>query len=256
MKKIKSVIIDDEYECRQTLGNFLAKYCPEVLVIGEYGAVSEAATAIEELQPDLVFLDINMPVENGFQLFDKLKSTNFYTVFVTAYDEYALKAFKHHAVDYLLKPIDIQELIATVRRVGQLIADKTQIQQLSALLNTFKPLYEIPKIALPVLDGLIYVRTDDIVRCEASSSYTYFYFQNGAITVASRTLGFYEDLLKDKGFARIHHRHLINLSHLEKYVRGRGGTAIMSDGKEIQVSQRKKEDFIRQLMEGKDLLEK
>lgn len=253
MNKIKAVVVDDEYECRQTLVNFLTRYCPEVSVAGEGGSVAEAVVAIETLQPDILFLDINMPEENGFQLFSKLKNKDFYTVFVTAYDQYALQAFKHHAVDYLLKPINIHELIATVNRVGQLARNKNQVQQLSALISAFKHPAASNKIALPVLDGLIYVRTEDIVRCEASSNYTYIHFEDGKKIVASRTLGVYEEILKDKGFVRIHHQHLINLRHLEKYVRGRGGTALMSDGKEIQVSQRKKEEFIKHLTEGTDM---
>ena len=252
MKKIRAVIVDDEYESRQTLLNFLVKYCPDVTVSGQAGSVAEAVSVIADLQPDLVFLDINMPAENGFQLFGKLQQHDFYTVFVTAYDEYALQAFKHHAVDYLLKPVDIHELIATVNRVVLLKDNKTKVHQLTALLDAFKqPVEKNLKIALPVTEGLIYVRTADIVRCEANSNYTYIHFENGKKIVVSRTLAVYEDALKGRGFARVHHHHLINLHHVEKYVRGRGGVVIMSDSKEIQVSQRKKDEFLR-LLEGQE----
>lgn len=247
MKRIRAVIVDDEYESRQTLQNFLVKYCPDVSVAGQAGAVAEAVTLIGEVQPELVFLDINMPAENGFQLFNKLLKVDFYTVFVTAYDDYALQAFKHHAADYLLKPIDIQELIATVNRITELIELKVKAQQLTDLLSVFKQPVTNPKIALPVAEGLIYVHTSDIVRCEASSNYTYIYFAGGRKIIVSRTLAVYEEALKDRGFARVHHQHLINLHHVEKYVRGRGGSVVMSDGIEIQVAQRKKDEFLKLL---------
>ncbi len=251
MKKIRAVVIDDEYESRHTLINFLVKYCPDITVVAEAASVTEAVGVIEESLPDLIFLDINMPAENGFQLFDRLRNKDFYTVFVTAYDAYALQAFRHHAADYLLKPIDIHELMATVTRIVRLRDDKIKVKELTDLLHAFKRPAEKPKIALPVTEGLIYVRTTDIVRCEASSNYTFIYFEDGRKIIVARTLVLYEEALKDKGFARVHHQHLINLHHVEKYVRGRGGIVVMSDQKEIQVSQRKKEEFLR-LLEGQE----
>ena len=245
MSKIRTVIVDDEYESRQTLLGFLSKYCPDIEVMGEASSVAEAVNMIAALAPELVFLDINMPAENGFQLFSKLSGTDFYTIFVTAYDEYALQAFKHHAVDYLLKPVVIHELIAAVNRIAALVGEKSKIQLLSGLLDNFRYPAEPAKIALPTMEGLEYVRITDIIRCEASDNYTYIYFSDGKKIVVSRTLVVYEELLKGKGFARVHHQHLISLHHVEKYVRGRGGIVIMSDKKVIQVSQRKKEEFLK-----------
>ncbi|MBP1164707.1 two-component system LytT family response regulator [Chryseobacterium sp. PvR013] len=245
MSRIKSIVVDDEQESRETLLRFLSKYCPDVELIGEAGSVNGAVEVIREMSPELVFLDVNMPVENGFKLFEKISDRNFYTVFVTAYDQYAVQAFKHHAVDYLLKPIVIHELIITVNRVARLLEDKNKIQQLSALLHHIKSPVEPSKIALPTLEGLVYVHTIDIVRLQADDNYTSIFFKGGKKMMISHTLAYFEEALKEQGFVRIHHQHLINLQHVEKYIRGRGGYIIMSDETSLQVSQRKKDEFLR-----------
>jgi len=138
MSIIKSIIVDDEHESRNTLVRFLSRYCPDIEITGEADSVCQAAEIIRKTNPDLVFLDVNMPVENGFKLFEKISKVNFYTVFVTAYDQYAIQAFKNHAVDYLLKPIVIHELIITVNKVAKLLEDKNKIQELSAVLQQLK----------------------------------------------------------------------------------------------------------------------
>jgi two-component system LytT family response regulator len=245
MNKITTVIIDDEYESRQILHKFLVKYCPDIKVVAEASCIADAVVSIRETAPELVFLDINMPKENGFQLFDKVSGINFYTVFVTAYDTYALQAFRHHALDYLLKPIDIDQLISTVERIKQLRDNKEKARQLNGFFEILKRPADIPKIALPVAEGFIYVYATDIIRCEASSNYTYVFLTEGKKVIISKTLAVYEEILKDYGFARVHHQHLINLKYVERYMRGRGGVVIMSDMKEIQVSSRKKEEFLR-----------
>jgi two-component system LytT family response regulator len=246
MKRIKTIIIDDEAKSRKTLHDFLSKYCPDVEIIAEGASVREAVKIIELHKPELVFLDINMPEGNGFELFRKIKEPDFYTVFVTAYDQYAIEAFRHQAVDYILKPINIAELIKTINRIKTLHSYKTNTNQLNAFLQaTTKKAITSDKIALPVADGLTYVQTDDIIHCEAQGNYTCFHFTNRSKLLVSRTLGFYEDLLKSRGFIRIHHQHLINLMHVEKYQRGRGGTVIMADKTELMVSQRRKEEFIK-----------
>lgn len=245
MSRIKSIVVDDEQESRETLLHFLSKYCPDVEIVGQADSVNEAVEIIRGTSPELVFLDVNMPIENGFKLFEKISDINFYTVFVTAYDQYAVQAFKHHAVDYLLKPIVIHELMITVNRVAKLLEDKNRIQQLSALLQYIKTPVEQTKIALPTLEGLVYVHTMDIVRLQADDNYTSLYFKGGKKMLVSHTLAYFEEALKEQGFVRIHHQHLINLQHVEKYIRGRGGYIIMSDGTSLQVSQRKKDEFLR-----------
>lgn len=244
MSKIRTIIIDDEYKSRFILDDFLKKYCPRIDVIAQAASIAEAVEKIRELRPHLVFLDINMPGENGFQLFSKFSTVDFYTVFVTAYDEYALQAFKYHAMDYLLKPININELIVTVERISKFRHNEKYANEISQLLETLKRPKEITKIAIPVMEGLMYIDTVEMVRCEAKGSYTHIFFRNGNKTVVSKNLGVYDELLQQHGFVRVHHHHLINLQHVEKYLNGRGGIVVMSDLAEIQVSQRKRDHFL------------
>jgi two-component system LytT family response regulator len=246
MTRIKTIIIDDEIKSRKILNGFLLKYCPDIEVISEAASVREAIAVIELQKPDLIFLDINMPKENGFELFNKIKAPDFQTVFVTAYDQYALKAFRHQAIDYILKLINIAELIKTANRIKTLQNYKANTDQLHAFLQSAPKKNITPdRIALPVADGLTYVQTDDVIHCEAQGNYTYFHFTNRSKLLVSRTLGFYEDLLKNRGFVRIHHHYLINLMHVQKYQRGRGGIVIMTNKTELSVSQRRKDDFIK-----------
>lgn len=247
VSKITTLIVDDERDSRQTLLSFLTKYCPDVEVVAEAASVAEAVQAIRRTAPELVFLDINMPREDGFELFRKIPQPDFKVVFVTAYDAYALQAFRHHALNYILKPLDINELMETIERVRKLQEPRINEQRLQALLQALPKPVVPDRIALPVLDGLIYVYLDDIIRCEADGNYTSVYFTNRSKLVVSRTLGVYEELLRDRGFARVHHQYLINLKHVERYQRGRGGTVIMSDKKEITVSQRRKDEFLKLL---------
>ncbi len=248
MDKITAIIVDDEQESRNTLHSFLLKYCPDIEVVAEASSVATAVKAIEAHAPALVFLDINMPGTSGFELFEVLPEPAFRTVFVTAYDEYALKAIKYHALDYLLKPIDIDELVATIDHLKKVMhADSNSTAQLRKLIMSLHKPALNERIALPVLDGLVYVDINEIIRCEAEGSYTYMYFTNRSKMLISRPLGTYEAILRDHGFVRIHHHHLINLSHVEKYQRGRGGLVIMSDKKEIIVSQRRRDEFLKRL---------
>lgn len=242
---LKTLIVDDEEDSRTSLKNFLTKYCPTVHIIGTAASVQEALMIIRNDQPDLVFLDINMPHENGFELFRELPDPDFYTVFVTAYEEYALKAIKHHALDYILKPINIVELIKTVNRADKLFDKHVVNRQINNLLQSVQRPQAPEKISIPLGDGFLYVPVQDIIRCEAESSYTVFYFTNRNKVVVTRTLGSYEMLLRPYGFIRVHSQHLINIHHIEKYQRSRGGAVLMSDKKEVIVSQRKREEFLR-----------
>ena len=247
MHKISTLIVDDEHNSRKTLHNFLLKYCPDVEIVAEAASVAEAAQAIRYSSPELIFLDISMPEENGFELFQKIPEPAFHTVFVTAHDEYAFKAIKHHALDYILKPVSIEELIKTVSRVKALRETGNNLHQLKVMLESVQRPVIPDRIALPVSDGLIYVDLRNIIRCEAEGSYTQIHFTNCSKITVCRTLSTYEDMLKGCGFVRIHHRHLINLSHVEKYQRGRGGVVIMSDKKEVEVAQRRRDEFLEHL---------
>lgn len=242
---MKAIMIDDEEDSRITLRNFINKYCPEVVLLAEADTIELAVAQIEKHDPDIVFLDINMPSEDGLTLFKKIPEPGFYTIFVTAHDEYALKAIKHNALDYLLKPVNIAELVLAVNRAKALHDKKSMHSQLNQLLQSIPKKSNTEKICLPLADGFIYVYIHEIIRCEAEGSYSVFYFTNRKKLMVSRTLGTYEALLKEHNFIRVHNSHLINLEHVEQYQRGRGGTVVMSDKKEVMVSQRKRDDFLR-----------
>jgi Response regulator of the LytR/AlgR family len=243
MNPIKTIIIDDEYESRKTLYNFLSKYCPDVQVAAEAASVQEAVPIIKEAAPHLVFLDINMPGENGFQLFARLPEVRFHTIFVTAYDEYALQAIKHNALDYILKPIDITELIIAVNKVKDK-AEKEQVQQLHKFMDTLERMPDLSKMAFPTMEGFVYVYTSDIMCCKAENNYTYIYLKDGRKIVASRNLGFYEEQLSPKGFIRVHHAYLVNLNFIKCYHKGRGGYIELENGMTVEVSARKKDAFL------------
>lgn len=242
---LTTLLVDDEEDSRITLRNFLTRYCPNVQIVSEASSVAEACIAIEQYAPALVFLDINMPHENGFALFRRIPDPEFYTIFVTAYDEYALQAIKQHALDYILKPVNITELIRAVGRAGQLHNQQGIIHRFEQFLSLEPKASSPAKIGLPTTNGFIYVPVSDIIRCEAEGSYTFFHFCNRKPMLICRTLGTYETVLKEHGFIRVHHQHLINLNHVEQYQRGRGGSILMSDKHEVIVSQRKKEDFLK-----------
>ncbi len=241
------ILIDDEEDCITSLRNFITRYCLDVTIVAEAHNVREATEQIKQLSPDIVFLDINMPHEDGFTLFEKIPAPTFHTIFVTGYDEYALKAIKHNALDYILKPVNINELIGAIDRAKALLHKNILSTQLNALMQSVRKIRPQEKICLPLSDGFIYVQSDEIIRCEALGSYTNFHFTNRPVILTCKALGSYETLLKDYGFIRVHSKHLINRTHIEKYQRGRGGIITMSDQTEIIVSQRKRDDFLKQV---------
>ncbi len=245
MNKLIAVVVDDEEDSRQTLCNFLTRYCPEIHIGGQADSVSTAVKVIDKVKPSLVFLDINMPHENGFGLFTRFNVPDFHTIFVTAYNEFALQAIKHHALDYILKPVNIDELIAAVSRARSIGNNYSLNEKIQTMLQTFQKTQAPEKIALPVLDGFIYIPVNEIIRCEAEGNYTCFHFTSRTKMLVSRTVGSFESQLKNYGFIRVHHHHLINPNHIEKYQRGRGGIVFMSDKKEVIVSQRKRVEFLK-----------
>jgi two-component system LytT family response regulator len=249
---LTTILIDDEEDSRITLRNFLGRYCPDVEVLAEADSVQAGVALIQTLKPALVFLDINMPQENGFMLFEHIPNPDFYVVFITAYDEYAIKAIRHNALDYILKPINIRELMQAVSRAQELRNKEGIQRQLHQLMKALpqqqqQQAQNPEKLMLPLTDGFVYVPMQDIIRCEASGNYTFFYFTNREKMVVCNTLGYYEEALKDYGFIRVHHQHLINQHHVDRYQRGRGGTVVMRDQKEVAVSQRKRDEFLRMM---------
>ena len=244
---IKTIIIDDEPRGRDTLKILLNKYCPEVSVTGEAGSVVEGFKLINKEAPDVVFLDIEMPGNNGFDLLEMFNSIPFKVIFTTAYDKYAIKAIKYSALDYLLKPIDIDELKEAVSRIETNNRKDIGQAKYEALLNNIKSENKRKKVAIPDLEGLIFVFIDEIVRCESDSNYTYIYLINKKKITASRTLGDFEELFSEENFFRVHRSHLINLDHLKKYIKGEGGFAVMADDSRVEVSRRKKPEFLEVL---------
>jgi len=242
---INALIIDDEPKNIRILNGLLEECCPEVNVIGEAFSAESAVPLIQEKQPDLVFLDIEMPYGNAFDLLDMVMPVSFEIIFITAFDAYTLKAFKYSALDYLLKPVSIDELKAAVDKAKERIKSKNINLQLQTLLtNIHKPSAAMQKLALPCNDGLVFVLLSDIVRFEAKGGYTQVYLNSQEKIIASRNIKEYEDILPEDVFFRIHNSHIINLNYVKKYHKGRGGMIEMSDGAKIEVAIRRKDEFL------------
>lgn len=241
---IRSVIIDDEEKGRNTLRNFLTKYCNNVSVVAEGDCVKSGLEKISMHNPDLVFLDIQMPDGTGFNLLEQIPEINFKVIFVTAYDQYALKAFKFSAIDYLLKPIDPEKLIEAVKKISDIEDVKSINKKLEVLIGNNN---RFEKIALPSIEGIHLVKIKDIIRCESESNYTNIFLSTGKKILVTKTLKEYDEMLTPMHFYRVHQSHLINLSYVEKYHKGEGGFVIMEDGSEIEVARRRKEGFLSEL---------
>ncbi len=243
---LKTIIIDDEEHCRSVLFQLLKKHCPSVEVVAKADSALSGLNAIVKHQPDLVFLDVEMPGGNGFDLLSSLTDINFELIFTTAFDQYAMNAIKFSALDYLLKPINHEELKAAVAKVEKRhpqAVDKTPVK-MGAELAANKL---VEKIAIPTTLGLKFVDTHRIIRCESSNSYTFVHLDNRQKMLVSRSLKDFDELLAGHSFYRVHQSHLINLEHVEEYQKTGGGTLIMSDQSEILISKRKKDEFLKAL---------
>lgn len=244
---IKAIIVDDEPYCCESLATLLQRYCPQVqlLDICYNGAV--ALKAISEDKPELLFLDIEMPQMNGFDLLEKLREINFQLIFTTSYDQYAIKAIRFSALDYLLKPIDREELQKAVHKAASrlTIPNRDQIEMLLQKLN--QPTILVSKIAIPTMEGLHMIPVESIISCIADSNYTTLNLKTKQKIIASRTLKEIEEMLGDYSFTRVHHSSLINLNEVDKFVKGDGGYLIMSDGTSIDVSRSRKETLLKKL---------
>jgi len=242
---LTAIIIDDEQKGRLALREKLHGYCPEVRVLGEAADGAEGLKLIQEQKPEIVFLDIEMPRMNGFEMLHMLPQKDFHLIFTTAYDQYAIKAIRYAAFDYLLKPVDIDELRSAIGRVREQSEEHTEekLQVLQQNLDT-KPLPG--KIAIPTVEGLLFFNISDIIYLEAKSNYTAIYFANHPCLLASRTLKDFEELLPADLFFRPHHSHIINLHYIKRYIRGEGGQIELENGVYITVSRRKKEELLKQ----------
>lgn len=253
MSEIKAIIVDDEQHCIDALQTMLAKKCPEVTVLGGVNSVKAAKELIDELHPDVVFLDVEMPHQNGFELLKLFDKINFDIIFTTAYEQYALKAIKFNALDYLLKPFSVKELQDAVQKC----ISRKNVQQsepgnspLDVFLQNMKTLHQThKKIALPTINGLVFMPVQNIVRCESTGNYTRIFFTDKKNLMVSRPLKEFEELLTDVDFFRVHNSHLINLQQMQSYIQGEGGFALMSDGTQVEVSRRRKADFLKKAMQ-------
>lgn len=247
---INAVIIDDERNNIDNLEGLLNKYCPEVDVVGAAMNADDGATLIKRLQPALLFLDIQMPGKSGFDLLKELRDHYFEIILITAYDQYAIKAIKFSAIDYLLKPLDIEELKYAVQKAEKRIREKAQNHELANLLQLIKNRDERSehKLALPALKETRFVHPKDIVRCESSNAYTSFYIASGEKIIVSKPIYEYDELLSDFGFIRCHQSHLVNKEYIRSWRKGDGGYLELQNGDEIPVSKSKKEMVAKLLL--------
>lgn len=238
---LKAIIIDDEPDNVKLLALQLKMYCPAVVVVAACTKSKDGLVKIRELQPDLVFLDIEMPVMNGFELLEQVSDVPFQVIFVTAYDKFAVKAFKYSALDYLLKPVDANELSLAVAKAGKSApADERQLGMLKKQLHA-GPAFLPDKIALPYQNGVAFTDIDHIVYCEAKDNYTLFQLKDGSQHVAAKTLKSIQEILEERNFLRVHRQYLVNLAHIIKYVKGESAYLVMADQKNIPVSRSQKD---------------
>ena len=242
---IEVIIIDDEKKARENLVNYLSKYCNDVVVIAEADGVDSGIIQIAKNNPDIIFLDIRMQDGTGFDLLDRINKIDFEVIFVTAYDQYAIKAFKFSALDYILKPIDPDELVKAVNKLKK----KSDFSEIKLKLNTFfENSKELKRIALPTFEGYRFINIAQITRIESDGNYSNVYTTSNKKMLVTRILKEFEKMLIPHGFSRVHKSHLINHNYIRDYIKGEGGTVIMEDGTEIEVSRRRKSSFLSALL--------
>lgn len=244
---LNAILIDDEENCLKMLQWELQNSCPEVKVVALCNNGKEGLKAIKEHQPDIVFLDIEMPYMNGFEMLELVPTITFEVVFTTAYDKYAIKAFKISAVDYLLKPIDEIDLKNAVQKIKTRRSEKIPPKYLNFLKEQMEDVRQnnIKNIALPTMEGLIFVSMDSIIYCQSDNSYTKIFLRDEKSIFISKTLREMEELLETANFVRVHNSFIANLDQIKKYIRADGGYLVMSNGDEVKVSRNKKEDLLK-----------
>ncbi len=245
---LKAIIVDDDPRDREVLETLLKKYCSDdILLAGTAENIDSGYQLILDTKPELVFLDVELGTSTGFDLLSKFSSFNFRVIFVTAYEKYALQAIKFNALDYILKPVVISELVQTIRKTRE--QDRLPIDsEIKNLLHTLQhPFRKTNRIAVPLLNGYKLVSVEDITYCEAHKEYTFIHTVSAQPVCSSTNLGEYEDLLQGYSFCRVHHSYLVNKEHVQQYIKGEGGELIIEGKKTIPVSRRKKQDVINWL---------
>lgn len=239
--KLNAILVEDEKVSRDILSNYLAKYCPNVNLIGQAENIQQGLELIANNDLDLVFLDVEMPYGNAFDLLEKVEDKTFETIFVTAYNNYAIEALNAHASYYLMKPIEIDELIKAVSYVTEIKEKENALQEqiLVPKTNVVQG-----KITIPQQDGFEIIETKDIMFCKADDNYTEIYLNTNKKKLVSKTLKYFDDALNQSGFARIHKSYLVNVNEITKYVKGKGGSVVLSNGKELSVSASQKANLL------------
>ena len=243
---ITAILIDDDINLRNGIRELLAHFAPDITIVGEAEDVASGVAIMDKLKPQVVFMDIQLNDGTGFDVLEKLAAKNGKTtshiVFITAHEQYAIKAFRFSALDFLLKPVDIDELEIVIQKIRTTLDKKHNYAHIDLLLeNIRKKVDNYKRIALTTADGIHVYEVSDIIRCESEDNYTTFYIKNNKPIIISKTLKEYEEMLAEYGFERIHQKHLINISYLKSYVKRDGGYVVMADNTELPISARKKE---------------
>lgn len=245
---INAIIIDDEYDGREALRLSLERYCPEVNILELCENADEGIRSIRSNKPELVFLDVQMPHKSGFNMLEELGKFDFEVIFVTAFDKYAIKAIKFSALDYLLKPVDIDDLQKAILKARGRIGQKDSNHHYTSLLKNVQFSHkQIDKIAIPTLEGILFESINDIIYCKADGNYTTLIMMNGSSIVVSKSLKDFDNMLSESGFFRVHHTYLINLKYIKKYIKGDGGYVLLEGDHHVDVSKRKKDAFLQAL---------
>lgn len=246
--KYKCILIDDEEKVRRVLKMKLEQYCPDLEIIAEAETAQEGYEAISSLKPDLIFLDISMPGESGFDLLERFDEVNFDIIFVTGYNEYALEALKLSAVDYLLKPVKTESLIQACEKAKVKIEEKQIVEKYALLKHNLANVgNDETKIVIPGSDYYSFIKVKDIIRCEGWQKYTRLYITNGDVAVSSYNIGKFKELLDNYGFINTHKSHLINKTHVKYYKKE--GFVVLSDGSEVPLARRRKDAFMKQIID-------
>jgi len=249
MTKLTAILVEDEEASRITLRNYLQKYCPTIELLGEATNINEGFDLIRKHKPQIVFLDVEMPYGNAFDLLEKFDSLDFEIIFVTAFSKYALEALNLSASHYLLKPVNIDQLVEAVDKVSQQIKLKSNFKTSNILLeNLAIENKQLKKMVLPMLDGFEVVILKNIVRCDANDNLTDLYLSDGTRRTVCRTLKFYENVLSDYDFVRVHKSHIININYVKEYKKGKGGEVILTTGDVVRVSPTRKSEFLKKFL--------